>query len=53
MMRRLLQAEVDEAGGADVLYPPLEGQGLFALIANLNHSCEPSAVVVPTYLVQQ
>ena len=37
---------VDDAGGVDQLYPTLCGVGLFEGVANLNHDCEPNAVVV-------
>jgi hypothetical protein len=40
-----LQVVLAQAG-VDALYPPTEGVGLFAGIANLNHSCRPNAVVV-------
>ena len=32
--------------GADALFPPTEGVGLYADVTNLNHSCRPNAVVV-------
>ena len=41
-----LRALVEEAGGADQVYPPLLGVGLFRMVANLNHSCVPNAAVV-------
>ena len=40
-----LAAALREGGGADGVCPGLEGVGVFALVACLNHNCEPNIAV--------
>jgi hypothetical protein len=36
---------IDDAGGTDQVFPPLDGTAFYSLVCKINHSCRPNVMV--------
>ena len=45
-----LESLINDSGGADNIFPPLDGAAFYANICKINHSCSPNVIVRYTML---
>lgn len=43
--KKALDQLIEDNGGADTLFPPLDGTGFFMTTCKINHSCDPNVFV--------
>lgn len=36
---------IEEAGGPDTVFPPLDGTAFYSMLCRINHSCDPNVMV--------